>query len=101
MGTPEVTKVEVETLGRLVKEIITQIAGVKNASVYVDTLEPHPYVIIEVDYQSLPEELREFLFSFEFRFNKILSVLLGDSAPYVEVQITPKLFKGKNHLKIE
>lgn len=103
MGVAEFARVEdrAKALGKLVKEIITEIAGIKNVNVYIDTLEPYPYVIVEADYTDMPEEQREFLHSFEYKFNKILGTLFGKEAPYVEIQITPKLTKGKNHLKID
>ncbi len=88
-------------LGRLVKEIITDIMGFRDVNVYVDTLEPYPYIILEIDYRKLSEEERSFFFSFEYKFNKILSTLMGSEAPYVEFLITPDFSKGQHHVKID
>ncbi|WP_461831703.1 hypothetical protein [Aquifex sp.] len=84
----------------ILKEFLVLQKRFPEMHVYLDTAEPIPFLVIEIDYDNLPKEDKDFLFGFGYRLNKALRTVFGEDIPFVEVLILNKVEDGKNLVKI-
>lgn len=83
-----------------VKEIIKFIKKFPEAEIYINQSEPFLYLEIVYDYMKLNEEDEKYFFSFEYRLNKEIKSILGEEAPYIEVNFIRNIKPYKDLIKI-
>ena len=74
-------------LTHILREFLLLQKRFPEVHVYLDTAEPIPFLVIELEYDRLSKDDRDFLFGFGYRLNKTLQTVFGDNAPFVEVAI--------------
>ena len=83
-------------LTHILKEFLLLQKRFPEIHVYLDDAEPIPFLVIEIDYDKLSKEDKDFLFGFGYRLNKALQTVFGESVPFAEVTIINKVEGGKN-----
>ena len=84
----------------ILKEFLVLQRRFPDVHVYIDTAESVPFLVIELDYDRLGKEDKDFLFGFGYRLNKAIQTVFGEDVPFVEVTILSKAPEGKNLTKI-
>ncbi len=87
-------------LTHILREFLTLQRKFPDLHVYIDEKEPIPFLIIELDYDKLSAEDKDFLFGFGYRLNKALQTVFGKDTPFVEVTVLNKVEDGKNLTRI-
>ncbi len=89
-----------ELFTQILKEFLTLQKRFPEIHVYLDSAEPIPFLVIELEYDRLNREDKDFLFGFGYRLNKALQTVFGEGTPFVEVTILNKVPGGTNLIKI-
>lgn len=89
-----------EFFTHILKEFLILQKRFPEVHVYLDSAESNPFLIIELEYDRLSKEDRDFLFGFGYRLNKALQTVFGKKAPFVEVTILNEVSNGRNLTKI-
>jgi len=87
-------------LTHIIKEFLLLQKRFPELHIYIDTAEPPPFFIIEIDYDKLSKQDKDFLFGFGYRLNKALQTVFGEDVPFVEVMIINKVEDSKNLINI-
>ncbi len=69
----------------ILKEIVNFAKKFPEAKIYINNSEPFLYIEIAYDYMKLNKEEEKYFFGLEYRLNKEIKSLLGENAPYIEV----------------
>lgn len=87
-------------LAYILKEFLLLQKRFPEIHVYLDYTEPPPFLVIEINYDKLSKQDKDFLFGFGYRLNKALQTAFGEDIPFVEVMITNKVEDSKNLINI-
>ena len=98
-GEVELTEI-VRFFVYILKEFLMLQKRFPKVHLYIDSAEPVPFLVIELNYDKLKKEDKDFLFGFGYRLNKALKTAFGEDAPFVEVNILNKVREGENLTKI-
>ena len=84
----------------ILKEFLILQKRFPEVHLYIDSAEPVPFLVVELNYDKLKKEDKDFLFGFGYRLNKALKTAFGENAPFVEVNTLNKVREGENLTKI-
>ncbi len=89
-----------KTIPPIIKELIDLQTHFPEVHIYFDATEPDPSILVEIDYDSLSKEERDFLFGFGYRLNKAFRSALGNESFFVEVTILNRVDNKEHMTKI-
>jgi len=86
----------------IIKEFLILQKRFPELHIYIDNSEPSHFliIIIEIDYDKLSKQDKDFLFGFGYRLNKAFQMVFGKDTPFVEVVITNKVENRNNLINI-
>lgn len=84
----------------ILKEVVNFVRRFPEAEIYINQSEPFLYIEIVYDYMKLSGEEEKYFFGLEYRLNKEIKSILGENAPYIEVNFVRNLKPHKELVKI-
>ncbi len=89
-----------KTIPPIIKELIDLQTHFPEVHIYFDINEPNPSILVEIDYDKLSKEDRDFLFGFGYRLNKAFRSALGNESFFIEVTILNRIDSKKDLTEI-
>ena len=84
----------------ILKEIVNFTKRFPEAEIYINQSEPFLYIEIVYDYLKLTKEEEKYFFGLEYRLNKEIKSILGENAPYIEINFVRNIKPNKELIKI-